>query len=149
MIGSVEAELMKLKEFLANNSRLKTWEYFLSMEVARSKKEIAISQREYVLDLLKETRLLGCKPISTPIDPNHNLDKSEKSASVDKVRYQKHVGKLIYLAHIQLNISFAVGIVCQFMHCPTDDHLKAMYRILHYLKSSSGEGILFSKTHNR
>lgn len=43
--------------------------YFLGMEVARNKTGILVSQRNYVLDLLKE-RMLGCKPIDTPMDPN-------------------------------------------------------------------------------
>ena len=31
------------------------------------------SQRKYVLDLLKETRMCGCRPAETPIDPNLKL----------------------------------------------------------------------------
>jgi hypothetical protein len=44
--------------------------YFLDMDVARSKKGNVISQRKYVLDLLKETRMSGCRQADTPIDPN-------------------------------------------------------------------------------
>nr|KYP52271.1 hypothetical protein KK1_025875 [Cajanus cajan] len=40
------------------------------MEVARSKKGIFISQRKYTLDLLRETRKLGCRPATTPLDRN-------------------------------------------------------------------------------
>ena len=40
--------------------------YFLGIEVARSHKGKFISQRKYTLDLLKETRKLGCKPSSAP-----------------------------------------------------------------------------------
>jgi len=35
------------------------------MEIVRSKTDIIVSQRKYVLDLLKETRMLGCKPSDT------------------------------------------------------------------------------------
>ena len=35
---------------------------------------------------------------------------------VDKVRYQRLVGRLIYLSHT--NIAFAVGVVSQFMYAP-------------------------------
>ncbi|RVW96856.1 Retrovirus-related Pol polyprotein from transposon RE1 [Vitis vinifera] len=42
----------------------------LGIEVARSRKGIVLSQRKYILDLLKETSMLGCKPIDTPIDVN-------------------------------------------------------------------------------
>ena len=35
--------------------------YFLGMEFARSKEGISVSQRKYVLDLLGETGMLGCR----------------------------------------------------------------------------------------
>ncbi|GAV87964.1 hypothetical protein CFOL_v3_31388, partial [Cephalotus follicularis] len=38
---------------------------------------------------------------------------------------------------------FAVSIVSQYMHDPHSSHLEAAYRILRYLKSSPGRGILF------
>ena len=41
--------------------------YFLGIEVAHSRKGIFISQQKYILDLLKETGMLGCKPTDTPI----------------------------------------------------------------------------------
>jgi hypothetical protein len=47
--------------------------YFLCIEVARSKKGIVLSQHKYVLDLLNDTGMLGCRPASTPIDHNHKL----------------------------------------------------------------------------
>jgi hypothetical protein len=47
--------------------------YFLGIEVARSKKEVVLSQQKYVLNLLNDTEMLKCRPASTPIDPNHKL----------------------------------------------------------------------------
>jgi len=47
--------------------------YFLGIEVAQSNSSIVISQRKYVLDILKETRMLDCKPIDSPMDSNVKL----------------------------------------------------------------------------
>ena len=42
--------------------------YFLSIEFAYANGKMALSQRKYILDLLQETGLLGCKPESTLIE---------------------------------------------------------------------------------
>lgn len=49
---------------------------------------------------MKETGMLGCKPIDTLIDVNHRLRLSQ-GAIVDIERYQRLVGKLNFLAHTQ------------------------------------------------
>ena len=64
---------------------------------------------------------------------------------MDKGRFQKLVGKLIYLSHTRPDITYVVSIVSQFMHNPSEDHMDAIIRILRYLKSSPGKGLLFSK----
>ncbi len=47
--------------------------YFLGMKFARSKEGIIVNQNKYVLDLLDETGMLGCKPVETPLEPNVKL----------------------------------------------------------------------------
>ncbi|XP_062074806.1 uncharacterized mitochondrial protein AtMg00810-like [Humulus lupulus] len=44
--------------------------YFLGLEVARSDKGIFISQRPYALQLLEDFGFVGCKFVSTPMEPN-------------------------------------------------------------------------------
>ena len=68
------------------NSRLDLGhlKYFLGMEVARSSKGILVSQRKYVLDLLHETGMAGCKPVDTPMDPNVKLATRTCGTIVDK-----------------------------------------------------------------
>jgi hypothetical protein len=47
--------------------------YFLGIEIARSPKGIVLLQRKYVLDLLNDMGMLGCRVASTPIEQNHQL----------------------------------------------------------------------------
>ena len=71
----------------------------------------------------------GCKPSKTPMEPNLRLGYSDKKVSVDTTRYQRLVGKLIYLSHTRPDIAFAVSVVSQFMYSPYEEHLEVIYRI--------------------
>ena len=71
LTGDYEEEISKLKGFLAKEFAIKdlsNLKYFLSMEVAQSRNDIFVSQRKYVLNLLKETRMVECKSIKTLMD---------------------------------------------------------------------------------
>lgn len=81
LTGDHEEELDRLKEKLAKEFEIKdlgTLKYFLGMEVVRSKRGIFISQRKYILDLLTETGMLGCKFAATPMDSTTKRGASQK-----------------------------------------------------------------------
>ena len=85
--------------------------YFLGMEFARSKEGIFINQRKYILNLLKETRMTGCKAFETLMDPNVKLKATTTKEMVDRERCQRLVGRLIYFSHTRLDIVFSVSVV--------------------------------------
>ena len=68
---------------------------------------------------------------------------------MDKGRYQRLVEKFIYLSHTRPDITFIVSCVSQFMHSPSESHMKAVYLILRYLKGTPGRGLLFKKSASR
>nr|ABA94354.1 retrotransposon protein, putative, unclassified [Oryza sativa Japonica Group] len=125
-------EITRLKRNLSKEFEVKDLgqlRYFLGIEIARSPRGIVISQRKYVLDLLSETGRLGCRPVSTPIDQNHKLC-AESGDPVNRERYQRLVGRLIYLCHTRPDITYAVSMVSRYMHDPRSGHMEAMYRYL-------------------
>jgi len=145
--GDDTLEITRLKCNLSKEFEVKDLgqlRYFLGIEIARSPRGIVLSQRRYVLDLLDETGMLGCRPASTPIEQNHKIC-AEYGDPVDKERYQRLVGRLIYLCHTRPDITYAVSIVSRYMHDPRSGHLDAVYRILRYLKSSPGKGLWFKR----
>jgi hypothetical protein len=149
--GDDKEEISRLQGQLASEFEMKNLgglKYFLGIEVARSNQGIFLSQRKYILDLLSEVGLLECKPVDTPIVQNHKLGIYPDQRLADKGKYQRLVGKLIYLSHTRPDIAYAVGVVSQFMHCPSEEHMEAVTRILKYLKSSPGKGLIFSKNGN-
>ncbi|KAK5770797.1 hypothetical protein PVK06_046951 [Gossypium arboreum] len=112
LTGDDVDEIRCLKEHLALEFEIKDLgplKYFLGMEVARSKKGLVVSQKKYVIDLLKEAGMSGCRPADTPIDPNVKFENKE-GRLVDKGQYQRLVGKLIYLSHTRPDIAFAVSL---------------------------------------
>lgn len=141
-------EIVQLKKYLATEFEIKELgdlKYFLGIEVARSDQGICLSQRKYVLDLLTETGMLACKPVETPIEQNHKLGEYPSDVPTNKERYQRIVGRLIYLSHTRPDIAYAVSVVSQFMHAPSERHMNAVVRIIKYLKNAPGKGIMFCK----
>ena len=98
-----------------------------------------------MLDLLKETEKLVCKPANTLTELNHKLGDNNCDAIVDRGNYQRLMGWLIHLSHTRLDIAYVVSVVSQFMHNPKEAHLQAVHRILHYLKGTPRKRILFKK----
>lgn len=143
--GDDHKELELLKGYLPSKFELKdlgTLKYFLGMEVARSESGIVVSQRKYILNLLRDVSMRGCKPAETPMEPNIKLG-LEGGKEVDREQYQHLVGKLIYLSHTRPDIAFAVSVIS--MHSPKERHLEAIFRILRYLKDTPGRELFFKK----
>ncbi|KAL9268952.1 ATP-dependent zinc metalloprotease FTSH, chloroplastic-like protein [Drosera capensis] len=91
LTGDNMEKIQNLKTALAKKLEVKDLgqlKYFLGMKVVRSHKGIAISQRQYTLDLLKETSMLGCKLAHTPMDSSNKVELEEEGPLTDKGRYQ-------------------------------------------------------------
>lgn len=65
--GNYNGKIARLKEVQNQEFEVK------DLRSLRTSKGINISQRKYILDLLKETGILGCKPIDTLMDPNKKI----------------------------------------------------------------------------
>ena len=116
--------------------------YFLDIEVAQSKDGVIISQRKYALDILQKTGMIDCRPVDSLIDPNQKItEKGELFFGPE--RYRRLVGKLIYLTITRPDLSFAVGVVSQFMQSPCVGHWNSIIRILRYLKKAPRQGLLY------
>lgn len=145
IMGNSLFSVLKFKEYLHTCFSMKdlgTLKYFLGIEVTRSSSGCFLCQRKYTLELISETGLLGAKPTSTPIEPNHNLTKSTSSLFHLPDRYRCLVGKLIYLTITGPDLAFIFHSLAQFLQAPTSDHWDAALRIVRYLKVSPGQSIL-------
>ena len=66
---------------------------------------------QYILDLLSETSMLGCKPVDTPIVQNHHLAICEDQVPRNRERYQRLAEQLIHLSLTRSDIAYAVSMV--------------------------------------
>ena len=132
-------EIRNLKRHFTSNFDIKSLgqlTYFLGIEVAYSKSGIVLSQHKYILDLLKDTGKLNCKPTSTLVDTNVKLKakQNDQDNSINKTSFQRLVGRLLYLNHTRPNISFVVNSLSQYILDPRQSHQIAADRIMAYLK---------------
>lgn len=129
--GDFGEKIERLKGVLAKEFEVKELgelKYFQGNEEDQSKSGIAVSQRKYTLDLLKETRMLWLKLAETHMEVN-KCGLKQETAPIDTTRYQNLVGKLIHLTHNRHGISFPIKLVSQFMNKLNEEHLKVIYRI--------------------
>jgi hypothetical protein len=62
--------------------------YLLEIEIAHSLKRLFISQRKYMLDLLRKTDKLGYKPETTPMDKKCKLNTENSKPLEDINQFQ-------------------------------------------------------------
>ncbi|CAA7037262.1 unnamed protein product [Microthlaspi erraticum] len=148
LIGGTDPDaIVKFKGYLSQCFKMKDLglvKYFLGIEVSRAPEGIYLSQRKYALDIVKECGLLGCQPVKTPMEQNHNLAKDTGDYYNDPLRYRRLVGRFVYLTHTRPELSYAVHMLAQFMQQPHIKHWEAAIRVVRYLKGCPGQGIMLS-----
>ncbi|XP_019252811.1 PREDICTED: uncharacterized protein LOC109231617 [Nicotiana attenuata] len=148
LTGTDLEEIKLLKKFLHDSFKIKDLgrlQYFLGLEILYKDDEVIISQRKFVIDLLKEYNCLSCSSLSSPLDPNVKLKANEGAHLSVPSCYRKLVGKLNFLTNTRLDIAFSVQHLRQFMQDPREPHLKAAYHLLRYLKADPSLEVFFSK----
>ncbi|XP_069145613.1 uncharacterized mitochondrial protein AtMg00810-like [Solanum lycopersicum] len=124
--------------------------YFLGIEFCRSESGIVMNQRKCTLELISEAGLAGAQPVFTPVECNIKLTSVAYNTSnvdplfLDISRYQRMIGKLLYLTNTRLDIAFAVQNLIQYMKQPKHSHWDAALRVIEYIKRSPSLGLLMS-----
>lgn len=62
----------------------------------------------------------------------------------DQGEYQRLIGKLLYLTVTRPDIEYIVQILSQFLQQPKKSHMNATLRIVRYIKSKPGQGLLLA-----
>jgi len=141
-----DADISDLKKLLKQKFEMKDLgelHYVLNIEVIQFPKGIWLLQRQYAFNKLSEYGMTGCKPISIPLKQNVKLSANEGNLVEDTTMYRRIVGNLIYMTITRPGLSYAVGVVSQFMQTPQKPHLDAVRHILRYIKHTLQCGIFY------
>lgn len=82
---------------------------FLGIEVLPYSHRIILSQQRYILDLLKRTKMVEAKPVTSPMASSTHLYAFEGDLFHDPTLFQSTIGVLQYLCITHPNISFCVN----------------------------------------
>ncbi|KRX72276.1 Retrovirus-related Pol polyprotein from transposon TNT 1-94 [Trichinella sp. T6] len=118
---------------------------FVGIEIYRdrSKRTIAIGQKNYIRRVLLKFNMESYKSVATPGDPSIKLPKDIAPSNDDErnqmqlIPYRAAVASLIFLMNCtRPDISFEVSKVAQFAENPGLSHWKAVKRIFRYMKGT-------------
>ncbi|KAA3481860.1 putative LRR receptor-like serine/threonine-protein kinase [Gossypium australe] len=119
--------------------------YFLGVQVNYTHDGIFLSQRKYILDLLRKAPMNKSNGSLTPMVTTCRLSAHEGSPVENEQFFRSIVSALQYVVITRLDIAFSVNKVYQFIHRPLDLHFQAVKRILCYLQGTLDHGLRFSQ----
>lgn len=88
----------------------------------------------------------GSRHVSTPMDPSQVLLPRAvgQATPEEKSMFASIIGSLLYMANsYRPDISYAVSVLSQFTSNPSDDHWRAMKRVMRYLNGTKNYGLFF------
>ncbi|CAM8981753.1 unnamed protein product [Rhodiola kirilowii] len=110
--------------------------FFLGIQVRQLENGTEISQQKYLGDVVNKYGFGGSKHVNTPSSPNESLIKDDGSPKKDATIYRGMIGSLLYLTASRPDIMFSVCQCARFQAEPRESHVKAVKRILRYLKGT-------------
>lgn len=145
------SELKEVQSKLINRFEMRdtgNLENFLGINFEWDKENgiVKVNQRKYILTLLNRYNMKECKTVSTPIECNLKLSKSEDMSKVTKKLNCELIGSLLYLAMgTRPGIAYAVNYLSRYQESPTDEMWKYLKRILRYLKGTAEYSLVYRR----
>jgi Reverse transcriptase (RNA-dependent DNA polymerase) len=116
--------------------------YFLSIEVIKHAKGLYLTQTRYLENIVARAFMTGAKPCTTHLQAGVQISKLDGTPLFYPFQYRIVVGALQYATITILDLAFAVNKASQFLANPTDEHWKAVKRIMIYIQGTTQLGLL-------
>src|SRR5438045_5288626 len=127
---------------------------FLGIQVVQDwqAQTIHINQAPYIESVLRHFQMDNCNGISTPMDPNAQLEAAPPGYVASKehmLEYQQAVGSIMYMMlGTRPDLAFMVSTLSKYCSNPTPEHSIAVQRALRYLWKTSKIGITYNGQQN-
>jgi hypothetical protein len=140
----------KVKKQLSDQYKMKNLghvSFFLGIKVERNLRDrtLKLTQTAYIESFLKNFGMWNASPEKTPMNEKCQLTKAVEGTEATtefRTMYQSAVGSLIYaMLGTRPDIAYAVASVSRFSSNPTEDHWKAVKRIMRYLRGTLNVGL--------
>jgi len=119
--------------------------FFLGLQIKQLVDGTFVSQTKYAKELIKKFGMIESNTSKTPMATNANLDSDPNGTSVDITQYRAMIGSLLYLTASRPDIMFAVCLCARYQANPKELHLKAVKRILKYVKDCLSLGLWYGR----
>jgi hypothetical protein len=120
--------------------------FFLGLQIKQTQDGTFVHQGKYTKDVLKKFDMGEGKPLSTPMSTSMTLDTNEDGKPVDQKEYMSMIGSLLYLTATRPDKHFTVCWCACFEASPCTSHIKAMKRIMRYLRFTPEFGLWYSSS---
>jgi hypothetical protein len=122
----------------------------IQIDYDQSKRTIAFSQRQYILDILTHFNMSDCAPVSTPMDPGSGsrlkkyVPDPDNPVDMSNIPYMSAVGAIMYLAiGTRPDIMHSVSKLAQFNQNPGPEHWQAAKHLMRYLQATNDLRLTF------
>ena len=120
----------------------------LGLDINEGNEWIHLSSKGMIDDLLKRYPFENSRHVATPMDHNQTFvpNEDEKTSVDDQKMFSSLMGSLLYIANtFRPGISYSVSVLSQFSSIFSNDHIRAVKRILRYLNGTRDYGLIFTK----
>ena len=125
---------------------LRELRYFLGLEIVRIAQGLFISQKKYVMDIIKEYNLIHSRPMKLPLHTQVKLTADSGTPIPQADQYRRLIDRLLYLTLTRPDVRCAVQLLSQFLQAPTMEHMQAALHVVQYLKDSLGQVLLMANS---
>ncbi|CAM8908110.1 unnamed protein product [Rhodiola kirilowii] len=110
--------------------------FFLGLQVVQEEDGIRIHQQKCLREMITKFGMNDSSAMTTPISPNESLGKEKSSPHIDQTLYRWMTGSFLYISASRPDIMYSVCLCARFQDDPWETHLKAVKRILCYMKGT-------------